>query len=37
MAGWKKYFKTSNTQFGSPISGATAISGADRQIGRAHV
>ena len=30
MAGWKKYFKTSNTQFGSPISGATAISGADR-------
>jgi hypothetical protein len=30
MAGWKKYFKTSNTQYGgtvSPISGATAQSG----------
>ena len=30
MAGWKKFFKTSNTQYGgsvSPISGATAQSG----------
>ena len=32
MAGWKKYFKTSNTQYGgSPISGATAVSGADQR------
>jgi hypothetical protein len=32
MAGWKKYFKTSNTQYGgSPISGATAVSGTDQR------
>jgi hypothetical protein len=27
MATWKKYFKTSPTQLGSPISGSTAVSG----------
>jgi len=32
MAGWKKYFKTSNTQYGgSPINGSTAVSGSQQR------
>lgn len=32
MAGWKKYFKTSNIQYGSsPINGSTAISGSQQR------